>query len=54
MAIEFKQCRDCEFYVWSQDDYCPNCGIIAPQYHLSTNALSEELKGYTVHQILKL
>ncbi len=39
-----KQCRECNFYVNESQDYCPNCGIIEPQYGESNRELFENLE----------
>ncbi len=39
-----KQCRECNFYVNESQDYCPNCGIIEPQFGQSNRELLENLE----------
>ncbi len=40
----YKQCRECNFYIQESEDYCPNCGIIEPQYGKSNRELLENIE----------
>ncbi len=40
----YKPCRECNFYIQESEDYCPNCGIIEPQYGKSNRELLENIE----------